>query len=264
MPELPEVEIIKQGILKDLPKTEITSIKTFRPDLRFPMPLKELSKLKSQKITGLKRRGKFLIFESTSTNFISHLGMTGHWRFEKTHSPKKHDHLVISWKSKSLIYNDPRRFGFIINHSQSVFENFGPDPIEDEIDVFEFSKKFKNSKTNIKTFLMNQKNILGVGNIYASEILFKSGIHPLKLVHKLNLKNWESILEQTHLILKKSITLGGSSLRDYKDVDGKKGDMQNHWLVYGQENKNCSVCNTKIKNITISNRSTYFCSKCQK
>lgn len=264
MPELPEVEIIRRGILRDIPQTKISSVDLFRPDLRFPLPLKELKRLKDQKITTIDRRGKFLIFKSTSSHFTSHLGMTGHWRFEKKYQPIKHDHIAIHWPQKSLIYNDPRRFGYVLNYTDNIFSDFGPDPIVDVINVAEFASRFKNSSTNIKTFLLNQKNILGVGNIYASEILFKCKINPLKLVNKLKPKDWENILFFTHEVLSKAIDLGGSSLRDYKNVDGEKGSMQNHWLVYGQVNKPCPTCKTKIKSTVVSNRSTYFCTKCQK
>jgi formamidopyrimidine-DNA glycosylase len=264
MPELPEVEIIRRGILKDLPRTEIKSVKLTRPDLRFPLPVNELKKIKNKKFIDIQRRGKFLIFKTTSSDFISHLGMTGHWRFESKYSPKKHDHVIIGWEKQNLIYNDPRRFGYILNLSQDMFSNFGPDPIEDKIDVNYFTQNYKSINTNIKSFLLNQKNILGIGNIYVSEILFKSKINPLKIVKTLKPEQWEKILSYTHETLTQAIELGGSSLRDYKNVDGKKGDMQNHWLVYGQENKPCSICKSKIKNITISNRSTYFCPKCQK
>lgn len=264
MPELPEVEIVKQGLLKSLPKTEILEVKTFRKDLRFPLPLKELSQLKNNLIKTISRRGKFLVLETTTKNFISHLGMTGHWRFEENHRPLKHDHLLIRWQNQNLIYNDPRRFGYILNYSQEMFNNFGPDPILDPINASEFFNKHKKSETNIKTFLLNQKNILGVGNIYASEILFKTGIKPLKKVRQLKFKDWENILSETKIVLQKAITLGGSTMRDYRNVDGEKGDMQNHWLVYGKEGLPCSTCKGPIKNITISSRSSYYCVKCQR
>jgi formamidopyrimidine-DNA glycosylase len=264
MPELPEVEIVKQGLLKSLPKDEIQEVQTFRKDLRFPLPLKELAQLKNHSIKTISRRGKFLILETTSRHFISHLGMTGHWRFESTYSPLKHDHIRIQWNSQNLIYNDPRRFGYILNYEIDLFKNFGPDPILDILEAKNFYPRYKKSETNIKTFLLNQKNILGIGNIYASEILFKAKIKPLKKVRQLKLQDWESILVETKLVLNKAITLGGSSMRDYKNVEGDKGDMQNHWLVYGKQSIPCSVCKTAIKNITISNRSSYFCSQCQK
>lgn len=264
MPELPEVEIIKRGILKDAPKTKIQNIELLRSDLRFPLPKKNLNKIKDNKIINIDRRGKFLIFRTTSYDFISHLGMTGHWRFETKYKPQKHDHVIIHWPQKSLIYNDPRRFGYILNYTLESFNDFGPDPITDKIDVLQFAEKNKKSSTNIKSFLLNQKNILGIGNIYASEILFKSKLNPLTCVNKLKLKDWENIIKYTEETLSQAIQLGGSSLKDYRNVNGEKGDMQNHWLVYGQASKPCPTCKTQITHIVVSNRSTYFCSRCQK
>lgn len=264
MPELPEVEIIRIGIEKNLPKTSIKEVLLLRKDLRFLLPSKELLNLKNKTLISIGRRGKFLILKSENEEFISHLGMTGHWRYEKVHKPTKHDHIIIQWEDTNLIYNDPRRFGYILKNDSSTFKNFGPDPILDSINSNDFFIKGKKAKTPIKNWLLNQKNILGIGNIYASEILFKSKINPKKLASKLKLNQWEDIIKHTLSTLKEAIQKGGSSLRDYKNVEGKQGDMQNHWMVYGKENQPCSICKTKIKKIVQTNRSTYFCPNCQK
>ncbi len=264
MPELPEVEIIRLGIEKNLPPDPISNISLLRKNLRFPLPIKELKDLKNKSLNSIGRRGKFLILRSENSEFISHLGMTGHWRYEKNYQPLKHDHVIIEWETTKLIYNDPRRFGYILNNTELTFKNFGPDPILDPLDKDLFFKSGKNSNTPIKSWLLNQKNILGVGNIYASEILFKSKINPKKITSKLKLKNWEDILTNTIKILNEAIHQGGSSLRDYKNIDGEQGNMQNHWQVYAKENSSCPTCANKIKKITQTNRSTYFCPHCQK
>ncbi len=264
MPELPEVEIIKLGIQNQLPKEAIKEIKLLRKDLRFPLPLRELKDLKNKSILSVDRRGKFLILKTNTHHFISHLGMTGHWRYEATYAPIKHDHVVIEWSNINLIYNDPRRFGYILKFDQNTFKNFGPDPIHDQLDSNDFYSKAKKSNTPIKSWILNQKNILGVGNIYASEILFKTKIKPTKITSKLKFNDWINIITETKNVLNEAIKKGGSSLRDYKNVAGEQGDMQNHWQVYGQENSKCNICQTTIKKITQSNRSSYFCPTCQK
>lgn len=264
MPELPEVEIIRRGILKSLPKDPVQKVTLFRKNLRFALPILELHQLKNKIILSIQRRGKFLIFKTDLFDLISHLGMTGHWRYEDNYKPIKHDHVLIQWNNLNLIYNDPRRFGYILKSNLDSFKNYGPDPLLDSIDPNFFLNKSKKSKTPIKTWLLNQNNILGVGNIYASEILFRSKIHPKKLACKLTTSNWQRVVEETKNTLLESIDRGGSSLRDYKNVDGEEGKMQNHWSVYNRNGLSCIICNAKIKKITQINRSTYFCSVCQK
>ncbi len=264
MPELPEVETVRRGLTKGLSKSKVIDVKLNRKDLRFLMPVKTLKAIESMSFISVKRRGKFLIFETTGLSFISHLGMTGHWRFESEYKPVKHDHLVFSWTDKKLIYNDPRRFGYILDYTSKIFEKFGPDPIEDRIDVSDFFRKHKHSKTNIKNFLMNQNNILGIGNIYASEILFRAGLKPSKVVNRLKLSHWIKIFTEITKVLNQAITLKGSTLKDYKNVDGKSGGMQIFWRVYARAGKPCFDCKTLILNKTIAGRSTYYCPNCQK
>ncbi len=264
MPELPEVEIVKIGLLKQLPKTPILDLKLFRQDLRFPLPIKQLQELKHQTLNTIERRGKFLIFKTNKYNFISHLGMTGHWRYETEYTPIKHDHILIHWANVNLVYNDPRRFGYMLLSDEDTFKNYGPDPIHDYLDPQAFFELGQKSKTPIKSWLLNQNNILGIGNIYASEILFRAKINPKKITAKLKLNHWQDIISQTKKTLNEAISKGGSSMRDYKNVEGQQGDMQNHWLVYGQEHQKCKVCAQKIKKIIQTNRSTYLCPRCQK
>lgn len=264
MPELPEVENVRLGIKSKLPSTSIKSVEIYRPDLRFPLPSQELKALKDSKIDDIQRRGKFLIFKTRNQDFISHLGMTGHWRFETTYNPLKHDHILFNWNGISLIYNDPRRFGYFTSIAENYFDKFGPDPLLDKITPQSLSEKAIASKTNIKTWLMNQNNILGIGNIYASEILFKSKINPLKITSNISSKDWQTLLKNTKSILNQAIKQGGSSLRDYRNVDGASGNMQNHWKVYGRSGLNCKVCKGEIQKSVIATRATYFCKTCQK
>lgn len=264
MPELPEVENVRLGLSQHLSKKPLTGVKLLRKDLRFPLPRKELLSLKMQKLLSLDRRGKFLIFNFDKISLFSHLGMTGHWRVESTYQPIKHDHLILMWEKQNWIYNDPRRFGYIGLNQGQLEKNFGPDPIIDKIKALDLLAKAKNKKQPIKTWLMDQKNILGVGNIYASEILFKSKVHPLRPAGDITSTEWSLILKNTKSILKKSIRLGGSTIKDYRTVSGEKGGFQNTWAVYNQHERSCVVCNAPILHLKLSGRATYFCKSCQK
>ncbi|MCO5114241.1 MAG: bifunctional DNA-formamidopyrimidine glycosylase/DNA-(apurinic or apyrimidinic site) lyase [Bdellovibrionaceae bacterium] len=264
MPELPEVENVRLGLNQYLTKKPLTKVTLLRKDLRFPLPRKELLSLKNHCLLNLERRGKFLIFNFDHLSLFSHLGMTGHWRVEKIHRPIKHDHLILSWKDQNWIYNDPRRFGYIGLHTGQLLKKFGPDPILDDIKSNDLWLKAQGKKQPIKTWLMDQKNILGIGNIYASEVLFACGLHPLRPVHKVTETQWKQILQHTKRILKKSIRLGGSTIKDYRTVDGEKGGFQNTWAVYDKEGLSCKTCKHPIFHLKLSGRATYFCKSCQK
>lgn len=264
MPELPEVENVRLGLKAHLTNKPLVSVKLFRKDLRFPMPRKELLSLKTQTLLDLDRRGKFLIFNFDRISLFSHLGMTGHWRVESSYTPLKHDHLMLSWEDQSWIYNDPRRFGYIGLNLGQLQQNFGPDPILDAIKAKDLWLKAQGKKQPLKAWLMDQKNILGIGNIYASEVLFACRLHPLRPAYKITEAQWKLILQHTKRILKKSIRLGGSTIKDYRTVSGEKGGFQNTWSVYDKEGQPCKTCKKPILHLKISGRSTYFCKSCQK
>lgn len=267
MPELPEVENVRIGLSqsldKDLKRTALQSVKFFRKDLRFPMPQKQLKLLQGQKLLNLDRRGKFLIFNFSKLSFYSHLGMTGHWRIEDIYKPIKHDHFYMNWGHKIWIYNDPRRFGYLGLNPELLKDRFGPDPILDLLSAKDFLNRAQKKTVAIKIWIMDQKNILGVGNIYASEILFKAKINPLRQAQSITLQEWREILKYTKSILKTSIRLGGSTLKDYRKVDGSAGGFQNTWQVYAGQNKHCGICRSPILQLKMSGRATYYCENCQ-
>lgn len=263
MPELPEVENVRIGLNKYLSDSPLEEVKLLRKDLRFPLPKKELLLLKNQRLLNLARRGKFLIFNFEKLSLFSHLGMTGHWRVETDYISQKHDHVLLKWKKHIWIYNDPRRFGYIGINDGQLEKNFGPDPILDKITVLDFLNRAKNKKQPIKLWLMDQKNVLGIGNIYASEVLFAAHIHPLQPTFSITKTQWQSILLHTKKILNKSIKLGGSTLKDYRKVDGEKGGFQDTWFVYGKDDEPCKTCKKPVQFLKLSGRATYFCKKCQ-
>ena len=287
MPELPEVEIVRQSLKKKVKDMIIQKVLVKNRNLRFKLDSKFERHLYKKKIKKIERFSKYLIiiFENNS-GFIIHLGMSGTIHlsdinkknfFTNTsfyHSPvlpKKHNHVEIHFKKIKFIYNDPRRFGYfsIFNNKidlKKKFNHFGPEPFSKSFNLNYVINYFKKKEKNIKNFLLDQKFISGIGNIYASEILFKCKINPTKKAKNLRKNEYKKILLNSKLVLKKAIHKGGSSIRDFKNVNGKMGNFQKDFNVYQRENLNCLniKCNGIIKKKIISNRSSFFCNYCQK
>lgn len=271
MPELPEVEVVCRNLSELLPiGSKISAWSFYRPDLRFKIPKKQLLLLQDQALVAIKRRAKYILFEFKNEFLISHLGMTGSWRREVGEWQKnKHDHLSFTLKNgHSFVYSDPRRFGFVevVAKGQLVsrFAALGAEPLDKETDFELLTDKFKSLKAPIKTALMNQKLLVGVGNIYASEILFASQIRPSKLASQITRSQYLEIWKHTARILKEAIQLGGSTIDDYKNSYGKAGDFQQKFFVYGRELELCRICHSPIKQTVMAGRSTFWCSNCQK
>lgn len=268
MPELPEVEIVTQNLTQIIqPPVVIKQWKFFRKDLRFAIPQARLKKIIGQKILKISRRAKYILFELADEVIISHLGMTGSWRLENSDWKKRtHDHLAFSFKSDNfLVYEDPRRFGFIelIQKSQlsSRFKNLGYEPLADN---YNLNSVLKEVKAPIKTALMNQKYIVGIGNIYASEILFAARVSPLKSCMRVSDQQYQNIQVEIKKILNQAIQNGGSSIDNYRNGYGEKGDYQTQHQVYGRESEACFSCGRSIQSQALSGRSTFWCAHCQK
>ena len=183
--------------------------------------------------------------------------------------PKKHNHLELIFENFKVVYNDPRRFGFIkliesTNDESRLFKGLGPEPLSKAFNAKYFFDKVKNTNKSIKDVLMDQKIVAGLGNIYVNEILFLSKVSPLKIGSKITLKNSDTIVKSVKLIIKKAILKGGTSIRDHIQPDGKLGYFKNNLKVYGKDKKKCELCKQNIKLIKQSNRSTFFCKFCQK
>ena len=273
MPELPEVETVKIALKKEILNEKILSVQILNKNLRFPIESSFSDKVVNQSIKKISRRGKYLIlFLTKNITILLHLGMTGYFRFCKNAKLIKHDHIIFGFKEKKMIYNDVRKFGFLkvyksknINHSEHLVK-LGLEPLDGKLNINYLRKSINNSKQVIKAYLMNFKNIVGIGNIYSSEILFDSAIHPCKLSSAISNEEIERLIDSTKKILRKAIKLGGTSIKDYKDPNGKIGYFKNQLKVYARDNKPCVNCkkNVMIKKIIIQGRSTFFCEKCQK
>ena len=285
MPELPEVEIVKQSLDKKIKFQKINKVLVRNRNLRLKVPKNFELILKNKKINKISRKSKYLIFNLTKNTFlIMHLGMSGtiHLNSNKNSNstntsfygslslPKKHNHIVFFFKKFQLIYNDPRRFGFIkiINSKKKLeifFNRVGPEPLDNKFKINYICDYFRGKKKCIKSFLLDQKFVSGIGNIYASEILNYSKINPFKQAKKLSTIEIKKIKYFSKFVLNKAIQKGGSSIRNFKNTKGNSGNYQNNFKVYQRENLNClnKSCHGKIIKKNISKRSTFFCNNCQ-
>tara|TARA_R110002110_G_scaffold65206_1_gene179877 strand:+ start:24943 stop:25767 length:825 start_codon:yes stop_codon:yes gene_type:complete len=272
MPELPEVEVTRQGIEPFVCGYRIDKIICRPKTLRWPIPLKQLqSELQGQFVQSIKRRGKYLLFEMPSGFFVLHLGMSGFLRIlPEFVPPQKHDHVDFLFDSgRVLRFNDTRRFGALLwlgeqPFSHSLLAHLGIEPLEPEFNGQYLFQRALKKKTSVKTYLMDQKTVVGVGNIYANEALFKAKIHPLRPSASISLKEYQLLTKHIKLILKHAIKQGGTTLKDFSNADGKPGYFSQSLQVYGRADEPCLNCSTPIQNIRVGQRSTYFCGKCQK
>ena len=285
MPELPEVEIVKQSLDKNIKFEKIKKVVVRNRSLRFKIPKNFEIVLKNKIINKISRKSKYLILHLEDIYCVIHLGMSGtihlinKKNFKKNTNtsfysspnlPLKHNHIEFFLEKYQLIYNDPRRFGFFRIFKKKglsdFFNNVGPEPLNNKFNINYISNYFINKKKNIKSFLLDQKFVSGIGNIYASEILFCCKINPLKKAKSLTKLDIKKIRYFSKSILNQAIKKGGSSIRDFKNVEGRNGSYQNEFKVYQRENLNClnKDCFGKIKKKVISKRSTFFCSRCQK
>ncbi|WP_370931775.1 bifunctional DNA-formamidopyrimidine glycosylase/DNA-(apurinic or apyrimidinic site) lyase [Bartonella sp. DGB1] len=281
MPELPEVETVRRGLLPYVINAEVLDVQLNRSNLRFNFPVRFSEKLQNLTITNIDRRGKYLLFYFSDLIMLSHLGMSGSWRlvsdndFISNKNPK-HDHLVIFLrdtfgKTIKLIYNDPRRFGFIDLfakdelHYNKFLQYLGVEPLSNDLNGRFLIETFANKKQNLKAALLDQTIIAGLGNIYVCEALFMTGLSPLRSAFTISqdISICDKLTESIKFILEKSLQSGGSSLRDYVHSDGSLGYFQNELLVYDREGKNCYKCNNIIQRVIQSGRSSFYCHHCQ-
>ena len=289
MPELPEVEVVKRSLTSKIQKLVVEKITVKDEKLRYRINKKKLKILLGLKIIKILRRSKFLLFVfEKNTVMLVHLGMTGKFFFLNKNAKKfktsfyynideskdnKHNRLIFSLsKKQKLIYNDVRKFGFIkiLDKRQLQnnlhLKNLGPEPLGNSFDFKYFKNYLINRNRTIKDILMDQKFVSGLGNIYVNEVLFLSKVKPTKKTYLIKNSEIYKIIKNTKKTLKKAISLGGSSLRDFSSSDGKKGEFQQYFYVYGRKGENClnRNCNKKIIKTIIGNRATFYCPKCQK
>ncbi len=287
MPELPEVEVVKESLSRTITGKKIKKVSIKNRNLRYKIKKGFETRLQSKSIKKVKRFSKYIILALNDEKFcLIHLGMSGTIHLlrknilnQKTNAsfyhspylPKKHNHVFLEFDNIKIIYNDPRRFGYFKlfenkNNLENFINNYGPEPFSSKFNLNYLKKYFYKKKKNIKNFLLDQKFVSGLGNIYASEILFSSKINPKKKAKSLSENDCINIIKYSRKILNLAIKKGGSSIRDFKNIVGKNGSFQDNFKVYNRENKSCLSpgCKGTIKKKFITNRSTFFCNICQK
>ncbi|KPK00690.1 MAG: hypothetical protein AMJ60_00065 [Desulfobacterales bacterium SG8_35] len=274
MPELPEVEVIRQGLQRYLPGRRILDIRTGNKKLRLPMPRRDLKKyIQNAQVRSVARRAKFLLIAMNNGAFlVVHLGMTGRLGIFPAGTPKsKHDHLRLQLDNNmQLRFNDIRRFGFIQvlppgrDTAGTLLGNLGPEPLGPHFSPEYLQKQATGKNRPLKNFLMDNRVVVGIGNIYACEILFHAGLNPEKKIGRLGMKEWIRVVESSRHILEKAIASGGTTISDFVNASGKSGYFQLELQTYGKQGQPCKWCSTPITKKTMAGRSTFFCPKCQK
>jgi formamidopyrimidine-DNA glycosylase len=273
MPELPEVETTRRGLLKLLPGRNILKAEVYSPKLRLPIPTDLPAALNNNKVAQINRRAKYMIWEfSHGPDLLVHLGMSGRFRHVSAHNyaRDKHDHIAL-WLDDGhvLAYHDPRRFGLIdwaktaAGAPHAWLQNIGIEPLSDELNTAWLYAKLRGRKVSMKAALLNQKMLNGLGNIYVSEALFLAGIRPMRPAARVTQAECQKLVPAIQRVLHAAIDAGGSSLRDYRDVDGQIGFFQDRFNVYDRAGEPCKTCKSTIKQLTQNGRSSYYCPACQ-
>lgn len=276
MPELPEVETTKCGIAPHLQGQVVASLAVRQAQLRWPIPADLNANLEGQTILEVERRGKYLGLHTAKGTLIIHLGMSGSlYLVAENTEALFHDHVDLHLNSGYwLRYTDPRRFGAMLWHAKetasstwldhSLLASLGPEPLSDAFHADYLFELAKGKKQATKLFIMNSKNVVGVGNIYANEALFLAGVHPHSAVGKLSRKRMVRLVECIKQVLAKAIEQGGTTLKDFVGGDGKPGYFKQSLQVYGRAGEACHTCSTILEETRLGQRSTVFCTSCQK
>jgi formamidopyrimidine-DNA glycosylase len=270
MPELPEVETTRRGLAPHLKRRKIAEVVLRRPDLRWPIPPEIRRLLPGEAIQGIRRRAKYLLLDTAPGSALLHLGMSGSLRVLPGKTPvDTHDHVDIALDNgKVLRFNDPRRFGCLLwqptGETHELLRGLGPEPLSDDFDgdyLFELSR---GRKAPVKSFLMDQGVVVGVGNIYVAEALFEAGISPLRAAGRISRERYQLLATAVKRILAYAIERGGTTLRDFIDPNGLPGYFEQELQVYGREGEPCRRCRRPLRNAVLGNRASVYCGHCQR
>lgn len=271
MPELPEVETTRRGILGATVGRRIVAVKLYDRRLRWPVPQSLVEAIGGARICGLRRRSKYLLFEFDTGTMIVHFGMTGSLTAWKPAPPRRpHDH--VDWildNGTTLRYHDPRRFGAVLwtpddPHAHPLLRDLGPEPLEPPFDGDHLWRAARSRTAAVKAFLMDSHVVVGVGNIYANEALFRAGIRPTLPANRVSRARMARLATAVRDVLEGAIESGGSTLRDYVNGQGEPGRFQFTHFVYGRDGAPCRVCGTPIRARYVGQRNTFYCPSCQK
>lgn len=269
MPELPEVETTRRGILEHVQNRKIVKIEVRQPNLRWKIDPGLEAKLTGLKIDGVDRRGKYLLFRLSRLTLMVHLGMSGSLRIvDQGIAPGKHDHVDIHLEeSKIMRYHDPRRFGSVLlleDDTHPLLEHLGPEPLSEGFNADYLYDRSRKCKRPIKPYIMDGRIVVGVGNIYASEALFLAGIRPGIASGRISLSRYQNLVPSIQEVLSKAIAKGGTTLRDFVREDGQPGYFKQELFVYGRGGEPCIKCGSVLKELRQAQRSTVYCAVCQK
>jgi formamidopyrimidine-DNA glycosylase len=271
MPELPEVETTRRGLLPHVVGHTVNDVVVRNANLRWPVPGDLRRRVRGEKVLAVRRRGKYLLLDFPKGHLLIHLGMSGRLSLVPEDAPvQRHDHFDLLFGAhRALRLTDPRRFGAVLwlpdpAEEHALLNGLGIEPLERAFTGKALQERAHGRSVAVKQFLMNGRIVVGVGNIYANEALFAAGIHPMRSVSRISRERWDRLAEAIRATLKRAIDAGGTTLRDFAGADGELGHFQLQCAVYGREGKPCPRCGTKIRAIRQGQRSTFFCPRCQK
>jgi len=271
MPELPEVETTRRGLLPHVVGRSIRDVVVRNPNLRWPVPKDLRRRLRGERVRDIRRRGKYLLFDFSRGHLLVHLGMSGRLTVVPADTaPRKHDHVdLVLDDGRALRFNDARRFGTVLwlddpADEHPLLRGLGLEPLDASFSGEALRSRAKGRRVAVKQFLMNGAIVTGVGNIYASEALFHAGIHPERAAGRISAPRWDRLARSIRSTLESAIDSGGSTLRDFVAVDGRPGYFQHRHAVYGRAGKACPACKAKVRTLRQGQRSTFFCPRCQK
>jgi formamidopyrimidine-DNA glycosylase len=269
MPELPEVETTRRGLAPWLEGRRIAAVTLRRPDLRWPIPEEITRLLPGQPVLGLRRRAKYLLLDTQPGSALLHLGMSGQLRMVAPTMPVgRHDHVDLVLDSGQVLrFTDPRRFGCLLWQPQGelheLLRGLGPEPLSSGFTAEQLFARSRTRSASIKTFLMDQATVVGVGNIYAAEALFQAGIRPGRAAGQVSLGRYARLVEAVQQVLAQAIEAGGTTLKDFIHPDGQPGYFQQSLFVYGRAGQPCFTCGRPLKSNRLGQRATVWCGRCQ-
>jgi formamidopyrimidine-DNA glycosylase len=271
MPELPEVETTRRGLLPHVVGRRIRGVVVRNAALRWPVPADLARVLRGEEVLDLRRRGKYLLFDCRHGHLLVHLGMSGRLTLVPEGEPaRRHDHVDVRFEGERLLrLTDPRRFGAMLwvrgkAEEHALLRELGLEPFDAAFTGAALHERARGRRVAVKHFLMDAHVVTGVGNIYASEALFHAGIHPLRASGRIARARWDRLAESVRATLERALAAGGTTLRDFASAEGHPGYFQNECAVYGREGQPCRACGTAIRAVRQGQRSTFYCPGCQR
>lgn len=271
MPELPEVETTRRGLVPHVVGRRVRGVVVRNHGLRWPVPRDLSRRLRGEQVLAIRRRGKYLLFDCPKGHLLAHLGMSGRLSIvPSSRKPGIHDHVDVNLEGDiTMRLTDPRRFGAILwlsapAEDHALLRGLGLEPLESGFNGSALRALAQGRRVAVKQFLMNGRIVTGVGNIYASEALFEAGVHPARKAGSISARRWEAIAAAVRGTLERALAAGGSTLRDFASAEGRPGYFQHDFAVYGREGEPCKRCGTKIRADRQGQRSTFYCPRCQR